>query len=834
MMSCRRSFCRSLAVGILAGCSLFAGGNVFAEPSVTGIATYAPEKNNNNVKVYFYIDGHKWMRQRRSMAFAKAIEALQNLLADRTNPLDEAFRELGYNVETNTGIAYLFTPDIVEPFNLSTKDDLEDLGKKYTGQDNFTCNDFIKKILTSVPSANSVVCIITNNTVFPEKHGICYRDKERNITIFVLNAGRISVDTGKTFSPTWKVKDWEQFLAKSIGRNANDIANIIARDYYMLTEQEKSYFKKVIGSADKHCVVLKNLFLLPGKDMWKREIIFNGKTIAASQNEVILTPKSGQNDLSVSLVSPVGYRYTIKWGGDEFLYTELTKEEQKTLADALKYVEQTTNFAQVDIENVKTSKSFLNKPVKKTLKDALIKSAGQIVSTAETYAELVKQIRELKAIIAAAKHVDQERKVTELEKRLTGATQEQIKQLQQEVAMLKEEVEKTRKADEFEKYKNNVIAKIQREISAHNEKDFKNAADLQDMHRKANNAKSIDELKKIENALAQWKPEPKPHVRDQILKTLREQKLKFASGSRDISNYSEIDDLIRRAEIVDESELSNMVWTPVYSTKNLVRDIEEKIKDLLPRRDEIKPESWSKLLSIKEEAVKNTANDIGTVSSLRKKFEAWIPTYNVLSEATKNNLIEKCKEWIESYPASDFDSEDQIATLEDIIKGINDCKEKDVKRFAKLSADAKEILDIVPDRKGGIILPVIIALIVVAGIVFGIIRKFLNKKIATLEFKKTIDSEEIPPQELSIKQDFNLEVLGCKIDIHVTCLKGDNGEIQYQIISPNMPAWISRVGGVKKELSDTPIYEADGEFLLYETKNSMREFARIELRQISE
>jgi len=131
-------------------------------------------------------------------------------------------------------------------------------------------------------------------------------------------------------------------------------------------------------------------------------------------------------------------------------------------------------------------------------------------------------------------------------------------------------------------------------------------------------------------------------------------------------------------------------------------------------------------------------------------------------------------------------------------------------------------------------LPVIIVLIVVAGIAAWIIRKFLNKKIATLEYKKTSDSEEIPPQELSMKQDFNLEALGCKIDIHVICVKGDNGEIQYQITSPNMPAWIASVGGVKKELSDTPIYEADGEFLLYETKNSMREFARIELRQISE
>ena len=101
-----------------------------------------------------------------------------------------------------------------------------------------TFDQFIERIAETIPTENSVVCIISNNAVFSQKTGVIYRDSQKNLTFFAMTAGRESVD-GPWYAKYWEVEDWEDFIYRSMGSNANDIANVIISDYYRLNEQEK-------------------------------------------------------------------------------------------------------------------------------------------------------------------------------------------------------------------------------------------------------------------------------------------------------------------------------------------------------------------------------------------------------------------------------------------------------------------------------------------------------------------------------------------------------------------------------------------------------------------
>ena len=138
----KRSF-RLWSIGVAVFLAVFTAFLCCGAEVAPEIVTDAPENNKNNVKIYFYVDGHKSMRLQRVKPFVRAIDALRKFLADRNNVMDARFRELGYSV-TIMDEAYVFTPAVIEPFNLSTSKNLDNLVKEYKGTD-FSAEEFYKK-----------------------------------------------------------------------------------------------------------------------------------------------------------------------------------------------------------------------------------------------------------------------------------------------------------------------------------------------------------------------------------------------------------------------------------------------------------------------------------------------------------------------------------------------------------------------------------------------------------------------------------------------------------------------------------------------------------------
>ena len=829
IMSCLHvGNCRSF-LGILVLCCLFASTGLFANVHSPEIEEKIDSKNINNVKIYFYIDAHNRMRRgTSSTGYKRAIEALRKIMQDPNNPLDGRFRDLNIQVATkNTGLAYLFAPDEFVSFGL-TSGSIPRL--RNGGRQDWTFDQFIERIAEDIPSNNAVICIISNNAVFSQKTGVIYRNSQKNLTFFAMTAGQESVD-GPIYAPYWDVEDWEKFISRSMGSNANDIANIIIADYYRLSDSEKKNFKKIVCTHQQHEIKLEGFLHTLPKKMWSREVKHNGevKNINSDSNEISIIPASGNNEISVSLISPVGIRYVMTWKGDSFLYSKLTSEEKNKISSAMQYIEKySPKFSKEEKSAIESIGHNLDKPINNSSKATLLAAADSVIKNSEKLSKI-----DISIDVTGGKVKTEELKkeFANLIEAYKKATKEQLDDIHKKLADLERRADEENDKRKFDNAKKDLTKTLDSLKQKYNSAEWKNTERLDYFLQEAKQAKTIGDIKKITTDVDAWVKNAKPinldRFRNQKKIELTDLSAKYESQKEDISNFQDLDYWLRRLDnMTSVNDINSVKWSPTFDAKNLIALVENRIKQLKP--ESIKESSLNELKSILADAKEANGNG-EKIAQLRAAYNNWVPDYITIQDSTKKELIERAQKWIGDYPHA----ANEIARLEEHIDSVKDCAAKDIKRFNNIKRSIEEIIHTspgAPNPIGKIILTTIVVLAGISGLLW-VISKLRNKKIATVEFKDTNGSEI---RELSYNKDINLGELGCKFDIHIVCKKGENGDVEYQLNSPSIAIWFSRVGGAKKELFETVLSENDGEFLLFETKNSMKEFARIELRQITE
>jgi len=810
---------------------LFSGISLWADvtkPEIVKLSAAKPK----NVNIYFYIDAHHRMcRGTSSSGYKRAIEALKRIMQDPNNPLDGRFRDLNIFVATkNTGMAYLFAPDEVKSFSL-TGNNLPDL--RNTKRRDWTFDQFIERIAETIPTENSVVCIISNNAVFSQKTGVIYRNSQKNLTFFAMTAGQESVD-GPIYAPYWDVEEWEDFISKSMGSNANDMANVIISDYYRLNEQEKEKFKKIQCIPKKHEISLEGFLHTLPKRMWHRVVKHNGEIISAhaDSNGITIEPKIGNNEVSVELVSPIGDRYVITWKGNDFSFSKLNEEEAKKTKDAMALLKKySPKFSKEEISAIESIGDNLDKPINNSSKETLLAVVDSVNKNSQKLIEIDTSFEEARKKVEAVAREKLKNEFAKLVEDYKKATKEQFDEIHKKLDDLKKRADTEITVRKFEEAKTKLIKTLESLKQKYNRAEWKNTERLGSFLQEAEHAKTIRDIEKITREVDVWVKNAKPisldKFRNQKKIELTDLSAKYESQKEDISNFQDLDYWLRRLDnMTNVEEINDVKWSPKFDAKNLIALVEDRIKQFKP--ESIKKSSLNKLKSILADAKEVNGNG-EKIAQLRAAYKNWSPDYITILDSTKDELIKRAEKWISDYPHA----ANEIALLEELIASVKDCAAKDIKGFNNIKRSIEEIIQTTPPVPNPIGKRILITIVVLVGILglLGGISKLRNKKIATIEFKDTNGSET---RELSYNKDINLGELGCKFDIHIVCKKGENGDVEYQLNSPSIAIWFSRVGGTKKELFETVLSENDGEFLLFETKNSMKEFARIELRQIIE
>ena len=372
---------------------LFVSANA-ADAIVPEIVKAMPPVGRKDVKIHFYIDGHRRnkdanMRKDTSHAYVRAINALRGVLTDWNNPIESGLRQrsVGKSVEVNTGNAYLLMPNRIAPFSLSKQASESDFGKFGPEVSAWDRDVLVKEILENEKnSENVVVCVISNDPSLSTKHGSFYLEAEKGIMFFMLHAPRESVNAG-FFQPYWSVDEWASFLRESMGANANDIANAIVDGYYSLTPAEETGLTDVVCKPDEEKIKLEMIRNLPKKPMWKVSLTHNKSSIPLDRDIFEIQPSNGQNRIVAKIVSPAGVTYSRTWDHEKFIYQSLS--DTKFREDLMSVVSKarTEHVTEVDLQELI---KYADNPDKPFMKSAIDKLPNLV---SRMYAEVCRRER---------------------------------------------------------------------------------------------------------------------------------------------------------------------------------------------------------------------------------------------------------------------------------------------------------------------------------------------------------------------------------------------------------------------------------------------------------
>ena len=755
--------------------SLFAmlvGVAVFgAESSIPQIVKTMPPDGRKDVKIHFYIDGHRRnkdanMRKGNSHAYIRAINALSNVLTDRNNPIDEGLRQrgIGKNVEVNTGNAYLLMPDRIAPFSLSKEASESDFGKFGPEESAWDRDVLVKKILENEKSSeNIVICVISNDPSLSTKHGSFYLDEDKGIMFFMLHAPRESVNAG-FFQPYWSVDEWASFLRKAMGANANDIANVIVDSYYALSDAEEAGLKAVVSTPADESIAVKKIRSLPQKKMWKSTVTHNGAVVPNDEDAQTLAPKSGQNKVVAQVLAPTGVSYSRTWEQDSFFYCALNDDGQL-------YSKAKDMLAKAKAEGVTTPEiteveKLLKDPKKPVLK-AKLDGLDKTVDSAQAEVVRVSKVREVKSVIKeVASGVNEIGSLAEGDD-LAPQVKKIVERLVAINKGLKEDIQ-LKVAENFKKEADELKAELAKIEKAIVERDMEKGRSL---------LMAKIEAKRAQAKLAGNKDKKCNNLADLDV---------FAGEAKKASTVAAI------KRIGDEVD----VWTPKFTTA-AVPKVEQ------PKRQEVAPKK------VVEQPVKPV--DIEPLrAELKTKVQALLDDPDNAEDKIENR--EDLKKFM-----GQLDEAKTQPELEEI-KG-------DIESWERLP---------IGDKGGFGVLSLLFVLIVGAAIVF-FVKKFLSgKTVATISYQKTGSTDAPAKAEAKLNKPLRFdEVLDCEIDVRATPKRNEAGNLEFELVSPNKTVWLLKLGNdKKKQINEIPVSVEEGVYQIFDNEIAMQPMGKAEFESI--
>ena len=802
------------------------------------------DRKLNNVRIVFYVDIHSRMHSGTGeKMFLRSAKALKKAVYDNKRSVFEPLKQKSNVIIDET--AFFFCHSTKDsslrrsPFSLLDEalpkcDNLQiDQGEVCTFE------QFKQAILkkSNSLSQNTIVCVITNNPAFEDKIGV--RFQNNRLKIYVLNA-KDSVKDGKLWGKDYYTYDeWVEFIRKSI--RDNKIIDTVIEDYYYLNEEEKSQLKKldcIVGVDD---ICLKGLLLVPKKRGWSVKI-YDGSSKEVSvtdenANEIRISPREGNNKIKASIVSPVGIEYSVEW--NNIIFDMFANDDKKVIQQVISWADgnipelnsveskQLLRQKFSDDKRLATLRNLtLDKPVDNRKKDKYVSDAKFLKGKIQGQISLLKEKGKLLDIVKGLSLSKQDKK--KLIAEINEALLSEINALKAKI----NEIEKKHLLDSRKREVKSLVESKRSKIKY--PKLLENYDDLDDFIKQINSAKTEKNIIAIGLKVENWKEkfinrpppgsDPINEIRKKKLEELKQKQKKHKDYERDITNYSILLSLITaKVNSASAEELSIMQWNPEYTTSNLLEDCETKI-----RKFDSNIENLDELKELKTKIQNCSSSNISAIHELRDQLNNFIPRYITVTAKAKKELLEEYDSKIADYP--DCINLYELEDYKDEASKIRIGKKEDVQKFNECRDFLKEWVPEEPSSAPTIILGF---LATVAGIVIAlIVVKLFNKPVAIVEYTTT-SSENEPELELRLRKEINLESLGCKVDIRVSCIKNiDSDKIEFKLHSPNQNIWIGQAGGSRKELSEVYLTRSEGEYLIFDTKTSMREFGRIKLSPI--